>query len=384
MKTLYRAFRAFTGVWVRSRTTSHCKKYVKRKLRWLAEKIRAPFRNDLVKQDVSHTPAETLPVAHSETIQRSAEKLRLRVLGTDGYPHRLSPTILRRANRPKSRIGPMHEEKKWRLAVSQFHAIRSNVPGYIKESLVDEFHAILDQMAAASGEDFSSFRIPAADVKPRVVSFQMGRQGSQRYSKDNYCDSNLFDRKVQALFNYLPEVERSMSNPKPASPTDYDSLTTEQLERLAHDHNIDGYGDARGNVDRGIIISRLRARDRAMKGDAPAVHHHTHVGSMIGSVLQQGATGSPVTIHMNTADLQDLVDKIRAALPSLQIDAAAKQEADSDLRTIEPQLVSPNPKKTIIGSCLQSLQTIVVGAATTAMTTELAAQIEHALKSLGF
>ncbi len=74
----------------------------------------------------------------------------------------------------------MHDEKKWRLTVSQFHALRSNVPGYIKESLVDEFHAILDQMAAASGEDFSSLRIPVADVKPRVVSFQMGRQGSQR------------------------------------------------------------------------------------------------------------------------------------------------------------------------------------------------------------
>jgi hypothetical protein len=47
----------------------------------------------------------------------------------------------------------MRDERKWRLAVAEFQAIRTNVPGYVGEAFVNDFHAVLGRMAIASEED---------------------------------------------------------------------------------------------------------------------------------------------------------------------------------------------------------------------------------------
>src|SRR5438094_519189 len=43
------------------------------------------------------------------------------------------------------------------------------LPGYLDESTVSQFHEIVTLFEEASGEDLSLFRIPDAEVKPRVV-----------------------------------------------------------------------------------------------------------------------------------------------------------------------------------------------------------------------
>jgi hypothetical protein len=108
----------------------------------------------------------------------------------------------------------MRDERKWQLAVAEFKATRANVPGLVSEAFVNEFHAVLDRMAAASEEDFDTFRIPAADLKPRVVSSQRksqrGRQGLTQYGREKFCDRNLFQRKIDGLEAYLPIVEEKL------------------------------------------------------------------------------------------------------------------------------------------------------------------------------
>jgi hypothetical protein len=85
----------------------------------------------------------------------------------------------------------MRDEKRWRLATSQVLALRDNMPMYLDAGFVEEYHAIVELFKSSSGEDFSLFRIPDREMKPRVISFRMGSRrhpGSASYSREKYCD----------------------------------------------------------------------------------------------------------------------------------------------------------------------------------------------------
>ena len=57
----------------------------------------------------------------------------------------------------------MRDDKKWRISISQFQAIRANIPNLVSEDLVNEYHGVLDALSSASDEDLDSFRIPALE-----------------------------------------------------------------------------------------------------------------------------------------------------------------------------------------------------------------------------
>ena len=165
----------------------------------------------------------------------------------------------------------MRDDKKWRLALAEFEAMRAHVPSRVSEKFVTDYHGVLDKMTEASEEDLDSFRIPASELKHMVVSVQLelgGLDGPRKanYSKDNYCDTNYFRRKIDALARYLPIIEERMhQSPTPNGSKDYWSMSTPQLERLATRFGIGGYGDQHGHVDRGIIIKGLLQRDAALQ-----------------------------------------------------------------------------------------------------------------------
>lgn len=261
----------------------------------------------------------------------------------------------------------MCDERKWRLAVAHFEAIRSNVPGYVGESFVDDYHAALDEMAAASGEDFDSFRVPTAELKPRVVSVQLGSyrggRGRTNYSKNNYCDSNLFQRKIDALTAYLPIVEETMCQPQVQDDSrDYWRMSTAQLERLAHEFHIGGYADQHGHVDHDIIIKKLRERDKAMQPQQPISSHFTNTGTIIGSNIQQGSHGSTATATY-LQEQRELLTQIRSAMPDLKLTNEQTQTINTDLATIELQLNSSSPKNSIMSECWISVRSILENAA---------------------
>ena len=182
----------------------------------------------------------------------------------------------------------MLDDRKWKLATAQFHAIRTNIPTLIHENLVIEYHEALTAMASASGEDFDSFRIPQSEIKPRVTGGQVGfggNPGRTFYSKDNFCDVNLFKRKIDSLFRYLPALDDAQANQDSNAPQS--------------------------------IRAQTQKRYREIQAAQPPVQHHTvHVENMIGSVIQQGTSGSTATVNFSTTDLKTLLDKIRAALPT--------------------------------------------------------------------
>lgn len=258
----------------------------------------------------------------------------------------------------------MRDERQWKLGVVQFQALRDNIPGYIPEKLVHEFHAILDILTAASEENFDSFRVPKEELKPRVVSIQMGgyrRPGRTNYSKDNYCDSNLFQRKIDSLARYLPIVEQSSrTKAAPETPNDYYSLDDAELEQLAIKYRIGGYGSSFGpSVYRDVIIKKLQTRDRAIREANPIPQQSINIGTMIKSTIQQGSSGASATLNISTLDLQTLLAKVKEATPQLGLNSSDENEVKNDIATMELQIGSERPKPVIIRESLISIRGII-------------------------
>jgi hypothetical protein len=273
----------------------------------------------------------------------------------------------------------MRDEKQWRLANSQFQALRNNIPNLIDVGLVAEYHGIPQLFADSSGEDFSTFRIPDSELAPRVTGWRVGssrRPGSTLYSDEKYCEYDFFQRKIDALFHYLQTIEHSLrSRTPPETSKDYWSMSTAELELLASKYNLGGYADQHFGVDRDIIIQQLLRRDRALQSErAPA--QAIHVGTMTGSVIQQGATQSHATINFQAGDIKNAVERVKAAMATLPLTDDQRHDLVLDIQTIEPQLVSPRPKTAIVTECLRSMRTILEGiagnAAAAALVYELA------------
>jgi hypothetical protein len=109
-----------------------------------------------------------------------------------------------------------NHEGQWNVNIVRLEALRQNVPSLIGEALVRDYNAIVLALQVAShDENMVHFRIRDTELKPRVVSVQRaGRRSPGRinYSKENYCDSNLFKRQLEGLWGYIertvPRKER--------------------------------------------------------------------------------------------------------------------------------------------------------------------------------
>lgn len=282
----------------------------------------------------------------------------------------------------------MRDEKRWTLGVVQFQALRAAIPTLIPEKLVQEYHAILELLAAASEEDFTAFRIPQEEIRPRVTGGQMGsyrQPGRTFYSKDNFCDRNLFKRKIEALSRYLPSIEQSFRIPaNPPSGSDYYEMSDEALEQLAIKYKMEEYGQSSGKaVNRNAIIKQLQARDRAIREANPVPNQTITVGTMVHSAIQQGSPGATAKITVNSADLKAILDKLKDVIAQLGLDGADEKEVRSDIAIVELQLASDRPKGVVITECLRSIRTVLEGAVGSVIAGGLVFEIDKVMKVLG-
>lgn len=160
--------------------------------------------------------------------------------------------------------------------------------------------------------------------------------------------------------------------PLPDISKDYWSMSTEQLEGLASQYSIGGYGDQRGNVDRDIIITALIRRDKAMRPKSGSVHHHlTNYGTIAGSNIQQGSPGANANVTYTIDDHRKMVQQIREAIPELDLSSEQKRTVETDLQTVELQLNSGSPRKAILNECWSSVRNILEGLAGSLIATSL-------------
>ena len=220
------------------------------------------------------------------------------VAGTNYRP--ADPETAAGALTPKARKSydlVMPSDLKWQLALAEFEAIRAHVPPYVSQKFVNDYHAVLDKMADASGENLGPFRVPASELGPRVISIQRGSSrapGTVNYSKESFCDSNFFARKIDALARYLPNIEERMGpEAAPDESRDYWSMSTPQLEALAGRFGIGAYADQLGHIDRATIIDQLLNRERSLSRGStskPSALQPSRASRILTDLLDQAAS----------------------------------------------------------------------------------------------
>ena len=97
---------------------------------------------------------------------------------------------------------------------------------------------------------------------------------------------------------------------------------------------------------------------------ASNISYSINIENMTGSQLQQGTTGSTQT-YTQSADLSGIsafVEKLLPAIGELS-NPTDRDQLQSDLETIRSQLKAPTPKTGMIRECLNSVKTVLEGAA---------------------
>lgn len=117
----------------------------------------------------------------------------------------------------------------------------------------------------------------------------------------------------------------------------------------------------------------------------PPVVNILHVQSMVGSQIQQGTRDSTqkMSVSQNQLDsVRDFVALFRTRLPDIPLDGDSKAEADAEIATVEAQLQSSRPKHGILTQSLQSIRTILEGAAGNVVASDLLPKLIQAITTL--
>jgi hypothetical protein len=108
----------------------------------------------------------------------------------------------------------MDDIRKRNLALARFNGFRNNLPDYLDDDTVAQFHEIISALEEASGEDLSSFRIPDTEMERRVISTgplraRPGRPpiGGRRMSEKRYCDEQFMRRQIEGIASYLESLQ---------------------------------------------------------------------------------------------------------------------------------------------------------------------------------
>ena len=103
-----------------------------------------------------------------------------------------------------------------------------------------------------------------------------------------------------------------------------------------------------------------------------ASHVPQNINNFYGPVdkpqIQQGTIESvqiAVSESLDVEALKEFVRLLSSKLTDLELSAEKRTEAESDIKTIEAQISSPNPKRGIIGEALKSLRVILENASGT-------------------
>ena len=87
--------------------------------------------------------------------------------------------------------------------LARLTALKNNLPKHsVERKYADEFNSILTELGMISGESLDEFKIPASEIQPRVMSFNM-MSGNKTYSSTSYCDKEFLLMKVDGVLGYF-------------------------------------------------------------------------------------------------------------------------------------------------------------------------------------
>jgi hypothetical protein len=146
-------------------------------------------------------------------------------------------------------------------------------------------------------------------------------------------------------------------------------------------------------LDGGIMISHngIKEVENALSSPSQPTHYFPavniiNVQNMIGSQIQQGTDKSEQNGSFqinNKTSINEFIKQIKSELPNLDLSSEDKSEINSDIQTIESQISSSRPKKTILKESLLSIQRILEGVGSNVIATKLLEGIPVLLSTMG-
>jgi hypothetical protein len=113
------------------------------------------------------------------------------------------------------------------------------------------------------------------------------------------------------------------------------------------------------------------------------IAYQLNVGNIIGSQIQQG-NGNTIQATSYTdgelAGLRDFMADLKTKLSEIGLSAGEQAEVDCQLASIEAQLLSKKPNRTIINACLSSLKSALENGAGTVIGALLLQQLGQLLR----
>lgn len=109
------------------------------------------------------------------------------------------------------------------------------------------------------------------------------------------------------------------------------------------------------------------------------IHH------MQNSQIQQGTVESTQSQHLESEtknDISEFVELMKTKLPDLRLEADDMAEIEADINTVQSQVSSSRPKKSILKECLSSIQRVLEGAAGSVAAQQLIPLIPPLIASL--
>lgn len=105
-----------------------------------------------------------------------------------------------------------------------------------------------------------------------------------------------------------------------------------------------------------------------------------NIGTMNNSQIQQGTINSIQTQIIEQAkipEIQEILQKISNSLEQLELQGSDKEDLKIDIETVNAQLKSSKPKRSIILECFGSMTNILANAASSALATELSEALSN-------
>src|SRR5271157_5692604 len=105
----------------------------------------------------------------------------------------------------------MDNTRKQGLAWARFEALRSLPPRSWDEAAVSQFHEVVTALEEAYAIELSSFRVPDAEMKRRVVGVSRigysGRSRPVQMSDTRYCDEQFVRRQMEGIVLYFRNLQ---------------------------------------------------------------------------------------------------------------------------------------------------------------------------------
>ncbi|MCZ6690926.1 MAG: hypothetical protein O7H41_15155 [Planctomycetota bacterium] len=109
------------------------------------------------------------------------------------------------------------------------------------------------------------------------------------------------------------------------------------------------------------------------------------IGEMSGGAIQQGTTDSLQVVILQpeeVATITRLLDETRQALEEVGVSDSSSSDLRADLNTLESQLRSSRPKRSIVRECLISARAVLEAATGTALASGLTQQFTALIDAL--